>query len=256
MEKVAIITGGTSGIGLAAAKKFVREGFRVVAASVDAPEDAENALKEMKEAGAPVEYQYLEVSERTSCAQLVKYVINKYGRLDVLVNAAGVRGKAVPPLETDFDDMERTMRINFLGTVLISTLAAEYMKEQRSGLIINISSISGSMVTAPDYGYHCSKCAADMAAKILAKEVSPYGVRCISIAPGGVKTGMNSSEWEKEGRKLHIKQRLLTQEEAADAIYLMTTEEASAINGSALMLDDGYTAFKGVFRREWDQQKA
>ena len=121
------------------------------------------------------------------------------------------------------------------------------MKKQRSGAIINISSISGSMVTASDYGYHCSKCSVDMATKILAKEVSPFGVRCISVAPGGVKTGMNSSEWEKEGRKLHVRKRLLTGEEVADAVYLMTTQEASAVNGSVLLADDGYTAFKGVF---------
>lgn len=249
MEKVAIITGGTRGIGLAIAKKFLLEGIKVIAASVDPKETVEAALAEFKELGC-AEYQYLNVSDKINCAKLVKYVINKYGRVDILVNAAGVRGKVDSPLNTDFDNLNQTMQINLMGTIQMATIAAGFMKDQNAGVIINVSSISGSMVTAIDYGYHCSKCGVDMATKILAKEVSPYGIRCVSVAPGGVKAGMNSSEWEKEGKKLHIKNRLLRAKEVADAIYLMTTEEASAINGSVLLLDDGYTAFKGVFNTD------
>ena len=203
-------------------------------------------MSELKACGDAM-YQYLELCSKKSCAKLLENVINKYKKVDVLVNAAGVRGKADPPFETDYEDLERTMQINFTGTIRMATMTAEYMKRQGEGTIINISSISGSMVTAPDYGYHCSKCALDMATKILAKEVSPYGVRCLTVAPGGVKAGMNSSEWERTGKKLHIRNRLLTAGEVAGAVYLLSTKEASAVNGTVLMLDDGYTAYKGIY---------
>lgn len=246
MKKVVIVTGGTSGIGLAVAKKFLKSNLIVVVASLDSQEMVDTAMSELKIAG-DVDYHYLNVADEKSCTQLVNNVINKYGRIDVLINAAGIRGKVDPPLSTDFTDFEKTMQVNLFGTVRMATIAAGYMKAQRSGTIINISSISGTMVTADDYGYHCSKCAVDMATKVLAREISPFGVRCIAIAPGGVKAGMNSSEWERKGCRLHIKERLIWAQEAADAIYLMATDEASAINGSVLMMDDGYTAFKGIY---------
>ena len=203
-------------------------------------------MSELKTIGE-AEYHYLDVADEKSCIHLVNNVINRYKRVDVLVNAAGVRGKPSLPLDTDFRDFKRTMEINLMGTVRMATIVAGHMKEQGSGTIINISSISGTMVTAEDYGYHCSKSAVDMATKVLAREVSPFGVRCLAVAPGGVKTGMNSSDWEKQGAGLHIKERLIGAREAAEAIWLMTTDEASAINGSVLMMDDGCTAFKGIY---------
>ena len=246
MKKVVMITGGTRGIGLASAKRFLQEQAIVIAASLDSREIVQRAMSELKTIGE-AEYHYLDVADEKSCIHLVNNVINRYKRVDVLVNAAGVRGKPSLPLDTDFRDFERTMEINLMGTVRMATIVAGHMKEQGSGTIINISSISGTMVTADDYGYHCSKSSVDMATKVLARAVSPFGVRCIAIAPGGVKAGMNSPEWERKGCRLHMKQRLLRDQEAADAIYLMTTEEASAVNGSVLMMDDGYTAFKGIY---------
>lgn len=246
MKKVVMITGGTRGIGLASAKRFLQEQAIVIAASLDSREIVQRAMSELKTIGE-AEYHYLDVADEKSCIHLVNNVINRYKRVDVLVNAAGVRGKPSLPLDTDFRDFKRTMEINLMGTVRMATIVAGHMKEQGSGTIINISSISGTMVTADDYGYHCSKSAVDMATKVLARAVSPFGVRCIAIAPGGVKAGMNSLEWERKGCRLHMKQRLLRDQEAADAIYLMTTEEASAVNGSVLMMDDGYTAFKGIY---------
>ena len=246
MRKVVIVTGGTSGIGFAAARKFLEEHAVVGVASLDPQDIVDAAMLVLKKEG-DADYHDLDVTDEKSCAKLVNDVINKYGRVDVLINAAGVRGQVGPPLKTDFADFEHTMQVNLSGTVRMSTITAGRMKEQGSGTIINISSISGTMVTAEDYGYHCSKSAVDMATKVLAREVSPFGVRCLAVAPGGVKTGMNSSDWEKQGAGLHIKERLIGAREAAEAIWLMTTDEASAINGSVLMMDDGCTAFKGIY---------
>lgn len=245
-RNVVLITGGTSGIGFATAKKFLEKGAIVFVGSIDSKPMVEKAMDILMKLGE-VYYKYLDVTEENSCIQMVKYVKMKYGKVDVLVNAAGVRGKADLPTNTDFSDLERTMGINLMGTIRMATMAAVLMKQQRFGTIINIGSISGEMVTASDYGYHCSKAAVHMATKILAKEIAPYGVRCLAIAPAGVSAGMNSSDWEKEGQKLHIKKRLISAGEVADAIYLATTKAASAMNGSVLMLDDGYTAYKGIF---------
>ena len=114
--RTVIVTGGTSGIGLAIAEKFLRENASVIVASRDSDKVVEKAMSELKACGDAM-YQYLELCSKKSCAKLLENVINKYKKVDVLVNAAGVRGKADPPFETDYEDLERTMQINFTGTI-------------------------------------------------------------------------------------------------------------------------------------------
>lgn len=246
MDKIIVVTGGTSGIGLAVAQRFLQAGDIVIVGSVDSKETVKHALDTLTSIGS-AEYRFLDVSSEESCKQMVEYVIEKYGKIDVLVNVAGVRGKVLSPLSSDFKDIEKTFKINALGTMMMGVYAAKHMIKQGFGAIINIGSISGELVTAKDFGYHCSKAAVAMSTKILAKEVSLYGVRCVTISPGGVKAGMNSSEWEIDGVKQHIRNRLVDAKEIAGAVYLMSLDEASAINGSTIMADDGYCTFKGVF---------
>ena len=151
MKKVVMITGGTRGIGLASAKRFLQEQAIVIAASLDSREIVQRAMSELKTIGE-AEYHYLDVADEKSCIHLVNNVINRYKRVDVLVNAAGVRGKPSLPLDTDFRDFKRTMETNLMGTVRMATIVAGHMKEQGSGTIINISSISGSLFTADVFG--------------------------------------------------------------------------------------------------------
>ena len=127
LKKIVLITGGTSGIGFAAAEKFLEKDMVVVTASIDAKKTVDSAMEKLCRIGE-ADYHYLDVTEEKSCIDVLDYVINKYGKLDVLVNAAGVRGKVSPPLDTDFHDFEKTMQINLMGTVRMATLAGARMK--------------------------------------------------------------------------------------------------------------------------------
>lgn len=133
-----------------------------------------------------------------------------------------------------------------MGTLYLSHYAAQAMVKAKSGVIVNVGSICGSMANTESIGYHASKGGVRMLTRAMARELSPYGVRVVEVAPGWVKTGMIDKEIEEIGSRLHMKGRILSPEEIANTIYLVTLPEASAINGSTIMADDGYASFKGV----------
>ena len=242
MEKIVLISGGTCGIGLATAEKFLDEGDTVVVLGrTPRPE----ALASLRKCG-PADYLPCDVSSREDCARVVETVLQQYGRIDVLVNVAGVVGKRAPFMEIDLDDVENTIAINLLGTIYLSHYAARSMAARRSGVIINVGSICGFMANTESIGYHASKGGVKMLTAAMAREISPFGVRVASVAPGWVRTGMIDPAVEQIGASLHMKGRIIEPAEIAGAIWLLTLPEASAINGSTVMADDGYTQFKGV----------
>lgn len=242
MERVVIVTGGTRGIGFATAKKFLSCKDRVVILGRHAVEENQKLLDELGECT----FIQADVSKREDCEKVVKAVMDQYGRIDVLANVAGVVGKRVPFLEADLADVQNTININLMGTIFISQLVSREMVKAHSGVIINVGSICGFMANTESIGYHASKGGVKMLTQAMARELSPYGVRVLSIAPGWVKTGMIDKEIEAIGSRLHMKGRIIMPEEIANAIYLMSLPEASAINGTTIMADDGYSSFKGV----------
>ena len=114
------------------------------------------------------------------------------------------------------------------------------------GEIINVGSIDGFLANTESIGYHASKGGVKMLTQAMAQELSPYGIRVLSVAPGWVKTGMIDKPIEEIGSRLHMEGRIILPEEIANAIWLMSLPEASAINGTTVMADDGYSSFKGV----------
>ena len=187
-----------------------------------------------------------DVSNIDDCKKVMEIVKDKYGKVDVLANVAGVVGNRGSFLDLDLDDISRTININLMGTINLSQLVAREMVKQNSGVIINVGSIDGFMANTEAIGYHASKGGVKMLTQAMARELSPYGIRVLSIAPGWVKTGMIDKPIEEIGSKLHMKGRIIMPEEIANAIWLMSLPEASAINGSTVMADDGYCSFKGV----------
>lgn len=240
MNRIILITGGTKGIGLATAKKFLSNGDKVVVLGRH-----EVPMDELINLGE-VSFFKADVSSADDCQAAIDFTIEKYGQIDVLVNVAGVVGKRSPFLEADLKDVEKTISINLMGTIYASQFAAREMVKKRSGVIVNVGSIDGFMANTESIGYHASKGGVKMLTQAMARELSPYGVRVVSVAPGWVRTGMIDKPIEKVGAALHMKGRIIEPEEIAGAIYILTLPEASAINGSTVMADDGYTSFKGV----------
>lgn len=243
-EKVALITGGTSGIGLATVNKFLKNDYKVIGVGMNEKEFTE--VKSQAPNAKNLELIKCNVADSDAVKSMVEKVANQYGRIDVLVNCAGILAKEVDLTDADLDDIERTIQVNLLGSIYVAKFVATIMKKQKSGTIINIGSIDGEMANHESIAYHASKGGIHMFTKALARELSPFGIRVVCVAPAWVDTGMVPPKAKEYGKSLMMKHRLISPEELAGAVYLMTLPEASAINGSVVMADDGYASFKGL----------
>lgn len=245
MVKVAIVTGGTSGIGYQTSLKFLKTGYRVVIAGIDTQVKIDEAMVALAKVGE-VMFINCDVSQRTDCEEVVKQTIAKYGRIDVLANVAGIVGKRGDFTEIGLDAIQKVIDVNLMGTINMGYYVAPHMKAQASGVIINVGSIDGFLANPENIAYHASKGGVKMLTQAQARELSPFGIRVVSVAPGWVQTGMMSGTAADFGATLHMKGRVLQPEEVANVIYLVSLEEASAINGTTVFADDGYTSFKGL----------
>ncbi|MPM33375.1 3-oxoacyl-[acyl-carrier-protein] reductase [bioreactor metagenome] len=245
MDRIVIVTGGTRGIGYETAKKYLNENDKVIIASIDDEKTIERVVQELSQIGEVTFYK-CNVACKEDCEDLVKETILKYGRIDVLAHVAGIVGKRDAFTEIDLEDTLNVIKVNLMGTINIGHYVSQEMVKQKSGVIVNVGSICGFMANSEAIGYHASKGGVKMVTQAMARELAPYGIRVVSVAPGWVKTGMIDKPIEEMGSKLHMKGRIIEPKEIADAIYLMTLKEASAINGSTVMVDDGYSSFKGI----------
>ena len=244
MKNVAIITGATSGIGLATAKKFLSHNYTVYALSIDSDEKVEKAMNELQLLGE-VYYKKCDISNIEDDHAAIDFVMSKEDHIDVLVNNAGIVGRTFEFLDADtIEDAKRTVNVNLIGTMQLSYLVAKYMIKKKKGVIVNIGSLSGEIVNAVNVGYATSKAAVHMLTKVMARDLSPQGIRVVTVAPGCVNSDLLLPQYEEYCANLEMKKRVIEPEELAGAIYIMTLPEASAINGNLILADDGYCSFK------------
>ena len=246
-KKVAIITGGTSGIGLATATKFLMNEYIVAIASMDSKDIVRESMEQLKDLGEVI-YCRVDVSKQEECHAFVDQVYERYGKIDVLANVAGIVGKLVSPLDLEPNDIRLPIEVNLMGTIYMSVYAANYMKKQ-GGSIVNVSSICGFVASNDGIGYHASKGGINMVTKMLGMELGKYGIRCVGVAPGTVRTRLMAPEIEEEASMLHMKGRVIEPNEIANLIYLLTTEEACVVNGSIVMAEDGFCEYKLTINR-------
>ncbi len=244
MNRVIIVTGGSSGIGYATAKQFLQKGDKVVILSTGETK-GRKAVQELSEWGE-IHWKKCDVSSYKSCINVVDEIVEQYGRIDVLVNNAGVVSKRESFLNCDMADVERTLMINTMGTIHMIHAITKYMISQEKGVIINIGSICGVMANSESVGYHASKGAVQMITKSLARELSGFGIRVVCAAPGWVHTELIDATVANDGGEFHMKGRIIEPAEIAGVVYLLSLDEAAAINGSTVMADDGYASFKGI----------
>jgi NAD(P)-dependent dehydrogenase (short-subunit alcohol dehydrogenase family) len=240
MKKVAIITGGASGIGLAITRKFVKEGVTAVIVGRD--------KKKMKEAcseiGTNADFVVCDLADLDSIPSMVQSVIDKFGRIDILVNNAGINMKKVIEDVTD-EDYQKIILTNQTSTFSLTREVAGFMKEQESGSILNISSMASQYGLPFVIAYTASKSAIEGMTRAMAVELSPEGIRVNCIAPGFIKTNMSSVALDKDPeRKKKVLARtplgrLGRTEEVANAAYFLVSDEASYITGVVLPVDGG-----------------
>lgn len=197
MEKVAIVTGASRGIGREIAKKLAAKGIKVIANYNNSEKEA---LK-LKEENINIDIFKADVSKREEGHKLVEFALNKYGKIDILINNAGIAEYKMFTDETD-EDWNRVINNNLYSAFMMSQEVIPSMVHEKSGCIINISSIWGMVGASLEVIYSVSKAGMDGLTKALAKELGPSNIRVNSIAPGAINTDMNKNLSEEELNEL------------------------------------------------------
>lgn len=239
-NKVAVITGGTRGIGKAIAKIFAQNGYNLVINYVSENTDIESLEKEIKN-NNEILFVRANVSKFDEAENLIKNAIERFGKIDVLVNNAGItRDNLILRMkEEDFDSVIAT---NLKGTFNVTKNAVSYMMKKRTGKIVNISSVVGVSGNAGQCNYAASKAGIIGFTKSIAKELASRGILANCIAPGFIGTDMTEvlSDAVKENINNQIPlKRMGSPEEIAKAVYFLGGEDNTYITGQVLNVDGG-----------------
>ena len=241
-DKVAIITGSARGIGQATALKFAVEGARVVVCDLDRKAVDEVVAQITASGGQAVGFT-LNVTDKASIAAMVKGVIDKYGRVDVLVNNAGIVDDAMLRKMTD-DQFERVIDINLKGTYNCARAVVDIMVAQGAGVILNASSVVGLYGNFGQTNYAASKFGVIGMAKTWARELGRKGIRANAVCPGFVETTILKSIPQKVMQAMIDRVplgRLAKPEEIANTYAFLASDEASYINGAVIEVSGGAT---------------
>ncbi len=244
-DKVAIITGAAAGMGAATARLFAREGAIVVLTDVD-DKDGPTVAADIVRANGTARFEKHDVSNDTDWQRIAHATLTAYGRIDILINNAGVSGSI--PDKLDLDMWDRQFAINARGNFLGIRAVVPTMQKQKSGSIVNISSISGVVGQAYVHmAYNAAKGAVRTMTKAAAVQYAPDNVRVNSVHPG-IMPPMRTSKLtadpavrEKMIRAVPMRREGRI-EEVANANLFLASDEASYITGVELMVDGGYTA--------------
>ncbi len=240
-NKVALITGAARGIGKAIAKKFAENGYNVLINYVSAKTDIKTLTKEFEDLGVKVLLVKADVSNKEEAEGLVNQTIEKFGKIDVLVNNAGIT-KDNLLMRMSEEDFEKVLDINLKGTFLITKFATKYMMKKRCGSIVNLASVVGVAGNAGQCNYSASKAGVIGFTKSIAKELASRNIRANAVAPGFIKTDMTDvlSDNVKENINSQIPlKRMGTAEEVAKLVYFLGTAESSYITGQVINVDGG-----------------
>jgi NAD(P)-dependent dehydrogenase (short-subunit alcohol dehydrogenase family) len=245
--RVAVITGARTGIGLATAARFVTDGAKVVLADI---QDATQEADRLSEGGDAATFVQADVSSAASAEALVQATLATYGRLDILINNAGIElARTVP--DTTEADWDRLMAVNLKGVFLCSRAALAVMRRQRQGAIVNVASELGLVGGSEIAAYSASKGGVVQLTKSMAIDHASEGIRVNCVAPGPVATPLleaiitSAESPEKERQSILSKtllKRLADPGEIASVIAFLASDEASYMTGSVVVVDGGWTA--------------
>jgi glucose 1-dehydrogenase len=245
--RVVVVTGGASGIGRATSLKFAKKGDRVVVADYNEKNGRETVEMIHAESGEAI-FVKTDVSKFEEVEALVEKAVDVFGTIDVMFNNAGT-GIQGPLLEQKLEDYHRVIGVNQHGVVHGILAAGKKMRDLGvKGVIVNTASVFGYLSNRGTFAYQVSKGAVRMATQSAALELAKYGIRVVGIAPAAVDTpiiqGYKDAGLTENLKRGQMRKDLIKPEAIANAVYLLTLEEADVINGSVVMLDDGYAEFK------------
>ncbi|MDZ7317802.1 MAG: 3-oxoacyl-ACP reductase FabG [candidate division KSB1 bacterium] len=238
--RIAIITGGAQGIGYAAVEKFARENAQVVFWDVNA-DKGQAAVTQLQAKQLHVDFQEVNVTHLAAAEAAAKQVVDKYGRIDILINNAGILRDATL-MKMTAEDWQQVIDVNLTGVFNCTKAVAPYMIQQKSGRIINVSSIVGLYGNFGQTNYVAAKSGIIGMTRVWARELGRKGITVNAIAPGFIATEMVQTVPEKVIQAIIEKTplgRLGTPEDIANAFLFLASDEASFINGIVLSVDGG-----------------
>ena len=240
-NKVAIVTGGGRGIGRAIALKLAEVGATVVINDVGEVEPAESVAEEIKAMGRQSLAILADVSLAEDVTRLVETTVSTYGKVDVLVNNAGITRDHLLLRMTD-EDWDKVLEVNLKSVFLCTRAVLKHMAKQRWGRIISISSIIGVVGNPGQANYASAKAGIIGFTRTIAKEMASRGITANAIAPGFIETGMTQQlkeEWKQELRKRIPAGCFGSPRDVAEAVAFLVSEEARYITGQVLGVDGG-----------------
>ncbi len=249
--KVAVVTGGARGLGKAQCIRMAQEGARVAVTDV-VDDEGQDVARSIGNAGGEARFWHLDVADEEQVRTVLHAVVRTWGRLDVLVNNAGISGPDKPTHELTREEWEKVMAINVTGVFLCTKHAIGHLRAAGGGSIINLSSIYG-IVGAPDIPpYHASKGAVREMSKVDALLYASDHIRVNSVHPGFVWTPLveqlaserNGSveEFQQQTAALHPLGRMGDPDDVAWGVVYLASDESAWVTGSELVIDGGYTA--------------
>ena len=244
--KVAVITGAASGIGAACARRFAEEGARI--AGFDLAEPSAEQKGAVAKSAPEVLWERLDVRDEAAIERAIGAVLARFGRIDALVNAAGVSGVGTVDA-LDAAEWDRVLDINLKGTFLMSKHAVRPMKAQGAGSIVHLASVEGLEGMQSQAAYNASKGGVVLLTRNMAIDYGAFGVRVNCLCPGFVETPMTDvlktpglEPFRQQFIDLHMLKRAGRPEEVAACALFLCSDDASFVTGHALVVDGGMTA--------------
>lgn len=237
-DKVAVITGGTRGIGFEVAKAFLENGAKVIVFG-SREESVNKAKEEYRKLGHEVEGYFPDLLSESDVKDTMKKIHDEYGKIDILVNVAGISDN-IPTKDADLEHFKRVIDINLIGTYNCIQNVIEYMVEENNGSIINFSSMVSKNGQPTGVGYPTSKFAINGLTISLARELGVHNIRVNAVAPGVTNTDMVAAlppEQVEPVKQMIPMKRVGEPEEVAKAVLFLASDLASYVNGSILGVD-------------------
>ncbi len=247
-QKRALVTGGNSGIGEAIVLGLADAGAKVAINYVTHPEAAQLLVQKIKDQHGEAIALQADVSNPDAISQMFGHIDETWGGIDILVNNAGIDGARAFGWEADIASWRKVIEVNLFGAFFCAREALKRMVPQKSGVVLNISSVHEEIAWSGYSAYTASKAAVGMLTKTLAQEAAPHGVRVLAVGPGAIKTPINKSVWSSPQNLQDLVEkiplnRIGEPEEIARMVVVLVSDVASYVTGRTILVDGGMTDY-------------